>query len=182
MPRAKKVVSDVASPGETTASPTSRPIIVGHGPMLKDPMVQGEVADTSDKTSPSPSQKVITPPIKTEEPENPGTKSEAAVAPKPEKPAEPVEPPKDDSESDSDAEAEVGAVADQTKDKKKEEEALKAETERQIHLNQLVADKTYFVPLSVSHRKRAKRGWLVFGIVLLIALAAAAVAYQAQLF
>ncbi len=32
-------VFDVSKPGKTTADPTSRPVILGHGPVGEDPMV-----------------------------------------------------------------------------------------------------------------------------------------------
>jgi hypothetical protein len=36
----KKTVNDVANPSKTAAEPTSRPIIVGHGPMIADPTLK----------------------------------------------------------------------------------------------------------------------------------------------
>jgi hypothetical protein len=61
-PSNKKQVMDVAKPGKTAPDATTRPLIVGHGGMLKDPMMSAgsEAATTDeptakdDKTSPAP--------------------------------------------------------------------------------------------------------------------------------
>lgn len=44
-------VTDVAKPGTTPADPTSRPVIVGHGPMVADPMLNAEKSEETKTTS-----------------------------------------------------------------------------------------------------------------------------------
>jgi hypothetical protein len=44
-------VTDVAKPGTTPADPTSRPVIVGHGPMVADPMVNAEKSEETKTAS-----------------------------------------------------------------------------------------------------------------------------------
>lgn len=41
---ADKKLFDVAHPGKAAPSATSRPVIVGHGPIMKDPMVQSQAS------------------------------------------------------------------------------------------------------------------------------------------
>jgi hypothetical protein len=166
-----KLVNDVASPGKSAANATSRPIIVGHGPMMEDPMVQkSKDQEGEPKPATKPAPKIIEPPkgaaseVQTEKPAEP-------------EPAKPTEP----TATESDSSAVVDAVADQTKDKQKEDELLKAEAEKQAHLDQLVTEKKYFVPLGVSHRKKANRVGIVLLIVLALVVAAAAAAFTTGL-
>ena len=39
-PANKKPIMDVAKPGDTAATATSRPVIINHGMLVKDPMMQ----------------------------------------------------------------------------------------------------------------------------------------------
>jgi hypothetical protein len=64
----KKQVFDVAPPGSAVPSATSKPVIVGHGPMLKDPTIKsddasaGTTADSRPASSASSQSKTIQPP------------------------------------------------------------------------------------------------------------------------
>ena len=49
-----KKVFDIAKPGKTAASASSRPLIIGHKPMLKDPMVNDASAGEFGKVIDSP--------------------------------------------------------------------------------------------------------------------------------
>ena len=49
--KSAKLVDDIAKPGETPAQPTSRPVIVGHMPMIKDdPMMKDKNDESKDGT------------------------------------------------------------------------------------------------------------------------------------
>ena len=47
-----KQVMDVARPGKSTPSSSSRPIIMGHGPIMKDPMMSDKSVAVSDDSDP----------------------------------------------------------------------------------------------------------------------------------
>src|SRR5687768_13878322 len=52
-----KVIDVVSKPGSVTPSSTARPIIVGHKPMIQDPMMSGgeeKPADSSEETAKPP--------------------------------------------------------------------------------------------------------------------------------
>ncbi|PID32024.1 hypothetical protein CR970_02645 [Candidatus Saccharibacteria bacterium] len=51
MAASKKRVMDVSKPGKTPATATSRPLIVGHGSKIQDPMVKDDAADAADKAT-----------------------------------------------------------------------------------------------------------------------------------
>lgn len=53
--KSKKVI-DVSTPGKAAPSPTSRPIIVNHGPILSDPMMQKDNENKPNETLLPPSQ------------------------------------------------------------------------------------------------------------------------------
>lgn len=182
-----KKTMDVNAPGKAAPSATSRPIIINHGPMMTDPMVQKEVEAEDPKGSLSSNHKTI-------EPATLGSvqkKAEEKVEIPPEEPAQeppkteaesPTEPPKESETStesnpaESSSEAEVDAVAGQA-GKKKEDEATKAEEERKAKLKQLITERKYFVPLGVAHHKKANRISLVILVLLVLIAGAAGTAY-----
>jgi hypothetical protein len=147
-------MDDVAKPGKTPADATARPIITGHS-VLKDPMVN-EADDQELPTeeapkplkAPSAANKVIQPLAKPDEKSNDVEKSTEPKADEPE--------PKTSSDGESD-EAVVDAVLDQVTDKKAQEK-LDAETQKRNELvDQLVAEKKYFVPINSVRRRRNNR-------------------------
>ncbi len=165
---------DVAKPGKTAPDPTSRPIIVGHGERIKqDPMVSD--ASTSKPVKEEPKiteskaahEKVVAP---IDEIADPKAKEEPKEEPKPE-----PEPKPEDKPSDS---AAVEAVVEQAGKKKtkdaKANEVSEEEKARRKHIEKLVAEKTYFLPIGQITRKKNARNGLIAVVLLAIVLAGAA--------
>lgn len=169
-----KPVFDVSKPGKSAPSATSRPVIVNHGPMMKDPMVSDP--DDTDKKDDKPtaatseSRKIIAPPsdLEKEEPaseDTPATESEDSKADK-KKSAE---------------QAVVDAVVDQA-GKKKKSQPTEEELAKQIEVEKLIESKKYFVPIGeVTRRRNARR--LMIGLVafVLIGLVGSYLAVDAKL-
>jgi hypothetical protein len=159
---------DVAKPGKTAADPTSRPIIVGQGARIKqDPMVSTATPKPETTTAEAKAihDKVIAPP-------------EGVTSPKPkEETKSPAEPKQDNSSSEA---AVVDAVVEQADKKEakdaKNQEASEEDKARRQHIDNLIADKTYFLPVGHITRKKNVRNSLIF-ITLLLVVAAGAVYY-----
>lgn len=182
MATSKKTISDVDKPGTTPADATSRPVIVGHGPTMKDPMVTADTKDT-DNDTPSAAKlrvapkKVIAPlspeeasveetpqePVSEEvDPEKSESTKETPAKTEPAKPESPK--PADDSASDS---AVVDAVLDQANVTKHADIEDNAAVKRQELVNKLVAEKKYFVPLATAqHRRNNKIAIIVLAATL----------------
>lgn len=188
----KKQVMDVARPGQTAAAPTARPLIIGHGAVIKDPTIQQPssaepIVETATPESISTGEKVIAPltdsqKASTEPTEKtPQTAPEDAPAPaEAEKHAEASEatpekePQKDPDAAPADAEdAVVEAVLEQST-KKKDKDKLAEEQKRQELVQQLADDKTYFLPI---HQKDAgsRASVVVLWLVVVPALVGGAV-------
>jgi hypothetical protein len=169
---ADKQVMDVAKPGKTAPDASAKPVIVGHKPMVQDPMMTAEVNAETEKAGPeeqlvaaattSTAKKVIAPITREEEPgevESP----EAETTPE-DSTAQTTEVGDTGENTDSNDSAVVDAVIDQVGAKKPEglsEEELK----RQEELDKLVADKKYFVPIGKVHRNSSR---LIIGFTLLL--------------
>lgn len=174
-----KKVNDISKPGETPASATSRPVIVKHRAVMKDPMV----------TPPNPSQ------LKDEDTSDSSsdatTSKEEAVSRKaPElKPSEEsIEQAKSDSKasnetnsSDNDgteaenknssnaqslATAAVDVLANQAVKKK---EDGKGDTKKQEVIAKHIEEKTYFAPIGQISKRKAKIHTIV-ALFILVAL------------
>lgn len=196
---------DVSKPGKTAANASSRPIIVGHGPQVQDPMVTSdednkEAEETSTKlTSPANSKRIIAPLSETEKesdtteasvPENLAD-AETMVDAEPveeatpetdesvveEAPEEPIEPEASEPSAES---AVVDAVIDQVGDKKKDEIEAEEERKRQESIDKLVAAKKYFVPIGKVHKK-SNRIWLILTLLLLLVLLGLVAAIDAEI-
>ncbi len=161
-------MDDITKPGKTPASATSRPIIIGRGPAVQDPMVNNETSglnqEASDKTpeklsAPSVVKKVISP-ITAPEAEKPETTAEATSG----------------SSADS---AVVDAVLDQVSDKKKQEQLSEEENKRSELIEKLVVEKKYFVPTKGPHQKRNNRIAFLLLIVLLVGVGGVVAAIDA---
>lgn len=191
-------VIDIAQPGRSAPSASSRPVIVGHGPMVKDPMMH----DTDD--SPAEKQKRITrvePKIVTplsgdgsqdgsgaEEPavledtdDDSGTLAKEALADPREtlsnETSEKVDSKKQEKMADSST-PEVENTANQPndlpvesdKDKKKvnDDKVQAEEAGRQAEVDKLIKEEKYFVKTSASKSKRRFRWVFVLMILLLL--------------
>lgn len=151
-------VSDVTTPGKNGPDATSRPIIVTHGKRLsRDPMVSNtppaespsEDVPVEQSKATSTHNKVITPPADTVE--------VPVDEPKAAEPDPDTADSDDDSTAKSSESAEVQAIADQANVQQKkgsDEEQAKADKVRREHVSQLVASKTYFLPIGRATQKR----------------------------
>lgn len=141
---------DVAKPGKTPASATSRPVIVSHGPAIKDPMVtddtKPDAEESQSKESLSKSHKVIAP-LTFDDSKNAET---SKLAEKP----EPVQDKPDETPADDTSDAVVDAVLDQVADKKEGDKEEAARQKRQELVDALVESKKYFLPINSVKRKR----------------------------
>lgn len=160
----KKPITDVQKPGKTPAAATSRPIIVGHGAPLKDPMVTDDGAKTDESKTPEKitktTQKVVKP-INQPDPE----------------PAKPEEPAADDTAVSD--QAVVDAVVGRAGDKKQAEKDADELHKRLEIVEQLVESKKYFVPIDVAAKKRTHRIELALFIILLVVAVAGVLAVDA---
>lgn len=176
-----KAISDVAHPGKSAPSDTSKPIIT-HRPRMKDPMVMeegsaDETQDTSKKLATKQVEVKIIPP----EPE--------AVEDEPAKDETPAAEKSDDTEVEETAapepvETEVPASDDSVKaeaevspDKKsKKQPDLDAEAaeqaEHEAKIQKLIDSKKYVLPINAVEQRRSKR-FVALGILLAILLALA---------
>lgn len=189
-----KQVMDVSKPGNATPDPTARPVIVGHGPMMKDPMVHEEIpTNDMDLENSKPDEikqnsvsepvheKVLQPTQDTTgstEPVAPDTK-DAGAADKTEEQAESEDiatPGAPDAQDMDDDDVSNGAVVDavigQATQKKRNGELSDAEKAEQEHIQQLIADKTYFVPIGQVSKRRNRRAVVILLVVLLLTLVA----------
>ena len=181
--KTEKQVMDVSKPGKTPADPSARPVIVGHKPMVQDPMVtetedetveavEEPQAETEEKpaVSPSASKRIIAP-LSAEEKSVDDTEADEESQPVAEETVSEDSIPaktKNEDSATSDA-AVVDAVVDQVADKKKVDEQQEAdERKKREALEKLVAEKKYFIPLGRSHHTSG-HGLLVFTVLLGVA-------------
>lgn len=163
-------VFDVAKPGKTTPSTTSRPIIVTNHQLLQDPMVVDE--QTSTDTPGEPAQpttgKVLTGKLKIE----PISKPEdlkPAEDPEPEAATDP-EPDTDDTIEDQDDAVGRDTIKKASSD---EQELIdKKAAEHQANLDKVALAKTYYLPINQVERRRSKH-IAAAGILLIILLGVA---------
>lgn len=177
--KAENQIFDVAKPGKATPSPTSRPVIVGHGPMLKDPMVSQQSQTEEPSSAPEPGQKLaaethktLTPPSETSSPSETTDVAEPETAP-------PASGPTDaeirETEKRQNESAVVEAVANQAA-KKKSGKSTPEDIARQNELEKLIEDKTYFVPIGQVKRRHHKHVFWTIFILLILVLAGGYVA------
>jgi len=191
-------VMDVSKPGRSKPSQTSRPIIVGHGPMAKDPTVVDDKLDNEPTAVPGEkpeittavSHKKITPLSDDEKPaEDDESKDEEAKDEKDEPAAKPDEDDaeakksedKEDKDEKSDSDASdsgaVDAIAEQAETKKQADKEAEAAIAKQQENQKLIETKKYFVP--IGHDSTKKGGSQKALIVLLVLIVLAAGAYLA---
>ena len=186
----KSQVFDVSKPGSSPASPNSRPIIVGHGSMLKkDPMVvessDPEIAEESTaaaKVLLKPKNK-IEPLKKTDEEktseDNASDNAEKDTSDTDSKTDEeqPVSTEGENTENNeaSDAGA-IDALASEADNQKQDKESAKKQTEEAERLQKIADSKEYFLPITEGGRKRnAER--IATWLLLILLLSSAGVYY-----
>lgn len=176
-----KQVMDVSKPGKTAPTASSKPIIVGHGLMVQDPMVTADVNAEEEKSeitqavpevaSPANSKRIIAPLTSADKEvvaDNKSSTTETSEASSPESTEEvKTEVPEPSTEETSDS-AVVDAVIDQVGSKKKENAVSEEDRKRQEHIEKLVAEKKYFVPIGKFHGKSS--GIIVTTTLLLLVI------------
>ena len=194
---ADKKVMDVAKPGKSAPSSTSKPVIVGHKPMIQDPMVTP--SENGEEAAVPKEEKVATRSVKKivplsdqaeaqeEKPAETEPTSETATDSVDEKPAEeeakesadeepaaaeaeeaaPAEEPTD--KPSTDETAAVDAIASQAT-KRKEGDLTEEEKKKAEAINKLIEDKTYYLKIGQAHHKRNTTVFALLGFVLLVVI------------
>lgn len=175
-PSPAKHVNDVARPGQSAPSASSRPVIVSNRPILKDPMMVSEDDAEEAKTAET-------------------LASKAKDIPKLQMPAATIAPPT----SEADVETSE-ATTDETPTKKAPDESLpddtapaepnkdkassstvqnpdndveaKQQAEHTVAIQKLIATRQYFLPINAVEKRRSKR-FVALGIMLSLILAVA---------
>ncbi len=158
----KASVFDVSKPNKTAPSPTSRPVIATHNPMMKDRMV----IDNPESTVKDEEKPVVVSREKVVEPisESPPSVEEVTVLAAAE--AESKEADRIKSEA-----AVVDAVAEQS-GRKKKSEPTKEDIVRQAEIEKMIEAKKYFAPIGqVNHRRNKRWFWVSLTLLLLSAAA-----------
>ncbi len=161
-------VMDVSKPGKSVPSATSKPIIVGHKPMVQDPMVTADtnaeaVAPAAEEVevpvavSPSASKKVISP--ITEEKAEPDLVPAATE--------DTTTESTDNVVTESEESAVVDAIIDQVGNKNDAPSTSNEDKQKYEHIEKLITDKKYFVPLGKVNGKKG-HGFLFTAIVLFL--------------
>lgn len=179
-----KQMADVAKPGATRASATSRPVIVKHATLLKDPMMassnpsQLEEKESKDTASSKANNESVSRRASTIDPPDDTTDTAAnkkedttdtaseAVAVSKETSPENSEPTKTNNSSINTAAVDVLAneVVKQKELQKEDKEKLKL-------IQKHIQDRTYFVPIGQLSKRRAKIHSIILFFVLVLLIA-----------
>lgn len=159
-----KQVMDVSKPGQTAAGASSRPIIVSDRPSVQDPMVSTPTAppldeETAEKipVTKTPSQKQTPPP-------------KQQPKPQPSQPSAPAEPEQKQTPEKQEPQAPPQEPAP-PKEQTQPEPQPKAESDRPYPREELVHDRTYFMPVTKPPRRHGFPWLLVLLIIILIGVA-----------
>lgn len=195
-PKTAPQVNDIAKPGETPAPATSRPVITGHGPMVKqDPMVSGGadddgediikdkpgIVDQKSETTIRPDKDFHNKPEEKTEKKSEEESEQKKTSESPEesivKEEETVEDKKDDADSEvsnSDSAA-IDSLATSVEAKKLD--AKQAEEKQKIKekIEQLKDEKKYYVPIVEGGHKASSQRFATW--IFLILLLAAVLIY-----
>lgn len=186
-------VFDVAKPGASGPSSTSKPVIVGHKNMIEDPMVKAAASATLDgvpedddaaKAKKESGSSVGPHQGKQIMPLNEPAKEETPAAPEPEKPVEPpVEPKpavaeptpetppapaadKPDGAADSVPETEGAKPAEKKNQPNEEEQAKEAA------IQHLIETKQYVVHVGEAHHRKLNKTIVIIAAAVVLLLAA----------
>lgn len=184
----KKPVMDVTRPGKTAANPTSRPVIIGHGSVIKDPVVKQESNNGLEDQEPSHQQesrpikafgKTVQPlgtassePVAKTEESASETQTKTTDTNKAEPAAEKTtqEAPQATEATSSEDAAIVDAVAEQAGANKRQKEEDEAELKRRESLEKLIAEKKYFLSIKQQSDKSGSSKGAVAVLILLLLL------------
>jgi len=193
-----KQVFDVSKPGKSAPSATSRPVIVGHGSMLRDPMMQDDTKDDKEEedTPVTARSKIVIKPVDGNDSDDKSDKERPETQEKPEVSEKKIEPAeektaaqtddkpevkpeeKPEEAKSADDEAAVNALAEQAV-KKKKEEVSQEEIAKQEAYEKLIEDKKYFLPIGKATKRRHTQHFLTFLFVILLLVPGAYLAVDA---
>ena len=171
-------IVDVAQPGKSAPSATSKSIIVSHKPMVSDPMVVDDKS-RSQLTNTPMLRLSVSDEVTVDKPEEPtesvapaeqidvkgATPTEPVEASKPDEPAEPAEPTDTPGEADKPV-----AGTTKTKDPAADAQAeIAKQAEHDTTIQQLIDSKDYFLPINVVEQRRSRR-IVILGIILSLVL------------
>ena len=159
-------VFDVAKPGKSAPSTTSKAIIVTNHPVLSDPMV---VEDKPTATTDEPASPTNVPPSVSRLKIEPLSKPEDV---KPEDEEKPVEDSATEDATTEDTNDDDDVVdRDKIKDASTEEQELidRKADERQANIEKIALAKTYYLPINQVVRRRSKHV-AIAGTVLIVLL------------
>jgi len=158
-----KIVNDVSHPSKTAATPTSRPIVVNHGPMIKDRTIKptDDADDEEAKLAVAHKpDKVIEAPTDAKIDAKEESTEAADTEPEPEREAD------DDSSSDEAHFSQPSTTSTKKSDDvpflSKEDQAL------QDAADKLIESKEFHLPIREAKRKRRTRIALLAGILVLV--------------
>lgn len=174
---------DVAQPGKTAASSTSKPVIVGHKAETKrDPMVVDEAENSSDVPSEEkseekmlkPKRNTVIAPLNTPSVDS-SEENTAEAEVKDEKPKDEPIPADNTSEVASTSEAaNVAAVADSVDSKQALKKEKKELEDKKADIDRLIESKQFYVSVGQVTKRRRKNLFiftlLVIAILSLVAL------------
>lgn len=184
-----KPIADVAHPGKTPPSETSRSIIT-HRSLMKDPMVVEDAESTAETETVAETKNPASPKVVTggerkiqplaDLPVEPAADQEVAKAPKPvadakdaaEKEAKPEVPAEADTPSPAEGEGEDRGSSDKPEPGQAAAAEEAKQTQHDAEMQKLIETKKYFLPINAVERRRSKR-FVALGIVLSLVLAAA---------
>lgn len=197
---ADKKVMDVAKPGKSAPSSTSKPVIVGHKPMIQDPMVMPSegsdeaAAPADEKVTSTRSVKKIVPLSDQDETTEvdaaavePAAETESDTAENVSKEenseessaeepsaAAVEEAPAEQAEANpsTDETAAVDAIASQAT-KRKEGDLTEEEKKKAEAINKLIEDKTYYLKIGHANKKRNSAIYGLLALVLVMVVAGA---------
>jgi len=171
---ASKPIVDVAKPGKTAPSVTSKPVLVTNRPILKDPMMVDEEASTDDAAAtapplPSGAKATIKPLEKSEKTEPAKAKAVAEAEPEATDSndvAEVAEPKESSEEVPAEANK-ADAKKDSTQQTAEEIDAEEVEkiAKHDAEVTSLIDSKKYFLPINSVEKRKTKR-FVVLGAVL----------------
>ena len=150
-----KSFHDVARPGNTPQSPTSRPIIVGREPLMQDPMMKGTPQPEKPALPDHKDEPTMTPPTLTAAP---------ASQPTPAAPDPAIPPP-------SEVSTELTSSIPTEGEKEAKDLKQKEVSDHNSKIQELIESKTYAVPVGHLRRKRTLRV-VVIGVVIAVVVSA----------
>ncbi len=173
---------DVAQPGKTAATATSRPVIVGHGSMIKqDPMVsKPEPTKASSnkgvdlKPAAPDEDNEVKPTQETSDKEDKKQES-SDEQPKKEEPEKPAETENNEGETGSEV---ANELAGQVASKKEEKAKADAQAKKSEEIEKLIESKKYFVQVHQGPSSQNLSTWVL--VILLLAVVGVILAIDAE--